>query len=355
MSYTRKYNETITVSGSKTVSVSYPASKDGGRHNVTVDYIEHVPVDVNIHVDTEPFDNSVQNCNTNVNLLTGAVAATEAAQIASIDSNSKKVANTIISGFFGYIRSEISQQVAELSLNIDAQLMHLKELAQSVLAKKKQMESDYNRISSRYVRVFDDLNNELSNRIYELDKPTFVFKKETDNQKIRTSGNDLVNTVAISGAETGGLHSKISASIAKKRALDAINNAITFLWQQKKLNTTIQRSTFNENIANSKYSPVCFIEAQNEKSQIDTNLFTPNYLTTMHDSSTKKELLELFSKNSNSWDTIPKEYNNDLNTYFNSELNKSYPSADQHSVRVREMIQKIANISSIKIIHFQKV
>jgi len=355
MSYTRQYSEEIIVRGSKSKTASYPASEHGGSLSITVDYVEHVPVDVNIHVDTDPFDNSVENCNTNVNLLTGAVAATEAAQIASIDSNSKKVANTIISGFFGYIRSEISQQVAELSLNIDAQLMHLKELVQSVLAKKKQMEGDYNRISSRYIKIFDDLNNELSNRIYELDKPTFIFKKETDNQKMRTSGNDLVNTVVVSGKETGELHSKIRASIAKKRALDTINHAIMFLWQQKKLNTTIQRSMFNENITNSKFSPVCFIETKNEEKQIGTNLFTPNYLTAIHDNSKKKELLELFSKNSNSWNTIPKEYNNNLNTYFNSEINQSYPNSDQHSVRVKEMIQKIANISSIKIIHFQKV
>ena len=100
MSYSRKYSETITVRGSKTVTVSYPKSESGGSKSVTVDYIENVPVDVNIHVDTDPFDSSVSNCNTNVNLLTGAVVATEAAQLISIDKNSKKVASTIVSGFF---------------------------------------------------------------------------------------------------------------------------------------------------------------------------------------------------------------------------------------------------------------
>lgn len=355
MSYTRKYHETITVRGSKSKTVSYPKSDSGGSMTVTVDYVENVPVDVNINVDTVPFDNSVENCNTNVNLLTGAVVATEAAQIVSIDKNSKKVASTIISGFFGYIRSEISQQVAELSQNIDAQLMHLKELAQSCLAKKKQMEGDYVRISSRYVKIFDDLNNELSNRVYELDKPTFVFKKETDSQKKRTSENDMVNTATIFGGESGNLHTKISTSIAKKRALDTLNQAKVFLWQQKKLNNTIQQCMLNENTDNQKFSPVCFIETSNEKNQIGKNLFTPTFLTALQENTRKSELIERFSETTNSWNVIPKEYNDSLNLYFNSELNKSYSSADQHGVRVKEMIQKIANLGSMKVINFQNI
>ncbi len=63
MSYSRKYHETITVRGSKTVTVSYPKSESGGSKTVTVDYVENVPVDVNIHVDTNPFDDSVEHCN----------------------------------------------------------------------------------------------------------------------------------------------------------------------------------------------------------------------------------------------------------------------------------------------------
>ena len=140
MSYTRNYRERIAVNYSGSVSYRYPASQNGGSGTAHYSGTEYEEVDVNINVDTNPFDNSVENCNRNVNLLTGAVVATEAAQIVSIDKNSKKVASTIISGFFGYIRSEISQQIAELSQNIDAQLMHLKELSQSCLAKKKQME-----------------------------------------------------------------------------------------------------------------------------------------------------------------------------------------------------------------------
>jgi|JI6StandDraft_1071083.scaffolds.fasta_scaffold26110_3 hypothetical protein len=355
MSYTRTYRERIAVHYSGTVSYNYPASQNGGSGTAHYSGTEYEDVNVSIEVDTEPFDNSVEHCNTNVNLLTGAVVATEAAQIVSIDKNSKKVAETIITGFFGYIRSEISQQIAELSQNIDAQLMHLKELAQSCLAKKKQMEGDFTRISSRYIKIFDDLNNELSNRIYELDKPTFVFKKELDNQSIRTTNNDLVNTVAIFGKEGSELQSKISASIAKKRALDTLNKAKVFLWQQKKLNNTIQQSMLNESTESPQYSPVCFIETKADKNQISKGLHTPLFVSALQENQIKNELIEQFNESTNSWSTITKDYTDNLKLYFNSELNKSYTTADQHSVRVKEMIQKIANLGSIQTISVQNL
>jgi len=355
MSYSRKYHETITVRGSKTVTVSYPKSESGGSKTVTVDYVENVPVDVNIHVDTNPFDDSVEHCNKNVNLLTGAVVATEAVQIFSIDKNAQKVGNTIVNGFFGYIRSELSQQIAELTQGIDSQLMHLRELSKAVVDKKRQMESDFLRISNRYLKTFDDLNNELSNRIFELDKPAFGFKKELDNQSIRSTNNDLVNTVAIFGKEGSELHSKISASIAKKRALDTLNKAKVFLWQQKKSNNTVQQSMLNESIASLQYLPVCFLETKSDKSQISKVLYAPQFVSALQKDQTNKELIEQFADSINSWSVISKEYSDNLKLYFISELNKSYTTADQHSVRVKEMIQKMANLGLIQTLSAQNL
>ncbi len=278
MSYRRSYSERIAVhySGSKTVS--YPASQNGGSTTVYYSGTEYETVNVNIDVDTNPFDRSVASCNSSVNLLTGAVVATEAAQLVSIDKNAKKVAGTIVKGFFDYIRSDISQQVMELSQRIDAQLLHLRELAKNCVGKQKQMETDYNRISSRYLKIFDDLNNELENRIFQLDKPAFVFKNNIDTHSNRTSDNDLVSTVAVAGREGGELQAKISASVTKKRALNAINQARLFLWKQKKLQSTVNRSMLNENYSATRFLPVCFIETNGDKSQINKNVYHPDFL-----------------------------------------------------------------------------
>jgi hypothetical protein len=354
MSYTRNYSETITVEGSKSETVSWGPSENGGSKTVTIYYTEHVPVNVNVHVDTTPFDSSVNHCSNNVNILTGAVVATEVAEIASIDKNSKKVANTIIDGFFGYIRSEISQQIAELTQNIDAQMMHLKELMHSCRSKQIQMEGDYHRISGRYVKIFEDLNNELSNRIFEMDKPAFVFKKETDKQKIRTSDNDLVNMVSIFGSDSGDLQARIGVSIAKKRALDTLNKAKIFLWQQKKLGYTIEKSMLNESITSTIFSPVCFLETHNAGNQIDKSVFVAEYLSTQNDNGQKNELIDQFSSGSMNWGLLDPDDQKKIILYLNDELNRNSLANDQHSVRVREMIQKIALIGSINAINIQK-
>lgn len=337
MSYSRQYHQRIAVPYS--VTVNYPASQNGGSTSKSGTVYEDVYV--NIEVDTDPFDASVAGCNRSVNLLTGAVAATEAAQIVSIKSNANRVAGTIIEGFFKTIRSEISQQVVELAQRIDAHLLHLRELAKSCRSKQKQMDTDYNRLSSRYLKIFDDLNQELSNRIYELDKPAFVFKKECDKHAIRTSGNDMVSTIAVFGSEGGNLQAKISASVAKKRALDTINKANGFLWEQKKLVNTINQSMINENANSKKYAPVCFAETQGEKDLIGFNVYQPDFLQHINSS----EIAEKFKRQN--W-TCPTKRNDNILHYFNAMVSKSYSSTNQHDERVKEMILKIFDLDSIK-------
>jgi hypothetical protein len=338
MSYIRRYHEVV----SKTVTINYrygPSQNGGsGSETVTVD----IPVDVNINVDTAPFDRSVAGCNNTVNLLTGAVVATETAQVVSIDRNAKKVGQTIVDGFFKTIRSEISQQITELASRLDATLIHLHELAKRCVEKQQQMETDYNRISSRYLNIFDGLNRDLENRIFELDKPAFVFKKESDNQAIRTSGNDLVSTVTVFGAEGGELQAKISASIAKKRALDTIGKANVFLLKQKKLNMTVNRSMLNESIAATQYTPVCLIETHNEKGQTDRSVYRQSFLPPTN----QNEIIEDF-KNLQ-WSAATDGNKAQIQRYFNAEVSHHFATADPRASRVKDHIVKMCNFNSIK-------
>ena len=338
MSYTKSFNKTIAVHYSG--SVSYPASQYGGSASFSGTAYENVTV--NIEVDTNPFDRSIAGCNTSVNALTGAVVATEAAQIASIVKNSKKVANTIVDGFFGYIRSEISQQIMELSQKIDAHLLHLRELAKNCVAKQKQMEVDYNRITSRYLKIFDDLNNELKNRIFELNKPAFIFKSDNDKHTIRTIGNDLVSTVTVFGLESGELQAKISASVAKKRALDAINQANIFLWKQKQLQSTINQSMLKESMGAIRFLPFCFVETRGEQNQIRKKVYQADFLPKTN----TNELINKFQ--TQSWVSGTKEQKDNIQRYFNLEVSNAYTANNQHDERVKETLVKIFNINSIK-------
>lgn len=338
MSYVRHFSKQVSVHYSG--NVPYPASQNGGTASYSGTAYE--TIDVNISVDTNPFDASINSCNNSVNVLSGAVVATEAAQIASINNNAKKVGSTIVEGFFKTIRSEISQQIMELSVRLDATLIHLHEMAKRCVEKQKQMETDYNGIASRYSRIFGDLNSELSNRIYELDKPVFIFKQQSDGQNIRTSENDLVSTVTVFGAEEGELQARISASFAKKRALETIGKANIFLLKQRKLDETIIQRMLKNSITAALYLPVCFIEMQNEKNQIDKNVYQADFSPKMK----ANELISDFQRIT--WSAFPKDISNQIGRYLNAEISNHYPGADTHNYRIRENIIKMLNFNQMK-------
>lgn len=341
MSYTRRYTEVV----SKSFSFRYPASQNGGTMSETVS----IPVDVEIHVDTAPFDKSIEHCNHNVNLLTGAVVATEAAEIISKERNSKRVADTVIGGFFGYIRSEISQQIAELTQSIDAQLMHLHELMKSCLQKKDQMQGDFMRISGRYEKIFGDLNHELSNRIFELDKQAFLFKKITDSQNTRNTSNDMVSTISVFGSESGGLQGKVSASIAKKRAHQALDKATVFLWKQKQLNQKISQSMLNEKIATKHYLPACFVETI-DVAGIERKVLVSDYLKSINESELKSKVLNQLIALDARWERMPEIQKETVSRYFYKEIDKHSLVDNDHSRRLSETIKNIAKMDVIEII-----
>ncbi len=342
MSYRQSFSKRIAVhySGSKTVSVAE------GQRSVTVNYsgTEYEDVQVNIDVETTPFDRSITQCNNTVNVLTGAVVATETAQIVTIDKNAKKIGSTIVDGFFKTIRSEISQQISELSSRMDATLMHLHEMAKRCVAKQKQMESDYSNISGRYLKIFADLNKELTNRVFEIDKPAFVFKKQADAQHSRSSENDLVSVATIFAAEDGSLQARIGVSVAKKRALDTILKANKFLVKQKYLNATINNSMLEESLAALKYSPVCYLETQNEHSQIDKSMFQSNYLPKMQTGTLIDGL------QGREWKNPSVENSTQIGRYFYAEVSRHYSDGNVHSTRVRENIINMFDMNRIRVL-----
>lgn len=338
MSYSKQHHEKIAVRYSGVMT--YPASKGGGVKHYSGTAYEDIYV--NIDVDTNPFDRSVNDCNSNVSLLTGAVAATEAAQIAAIGSNAKKIAGTIVEGFFKNIRFEISAQVMELRQKVDACLMHLHELSKQLAAKKAQMEADYNRISGRYIKIFEDLNSELANRISALNKPAFTLKQLADKHAQRATGNDLVSAVAVTAAESGLLQAHIGASITKKRAWDAIKQANIFLTKQKHAQRIINQAMLTENVDSERFLPVCFLETGNENSQIGKFIYQPDYLPKIP----VNEMIADFQ--AARWTAASKESLDKIIRYFNAELSSAYPATDPHTNRVKDTIVKIFNLNSLK-------
>lgn len=336
MSYRRSFTKTIPVhySGSKSTTVSVGDQ----TRTVTVHYSGTVyeDVTVNVDVDTNPFDRSVSECNGTVGLLTGSVVATEAAQTASIHEKSRKIGKTIINGFFSTVKSEISQQIAELTSRADASLIHLREMAQRCVDKQRQMEVDYQRLASRYSDIFRDLDKELENRIYELDRPTFKFKEMSDEASCRGLGTDMASTVAVAGAENAHLEATIGASIAKRQANTAIGKANTFLIKQKTTERLLERCSIRDSRNAVFHTPVCFVETTGEGAVKSRNIYASEFLSKSKSNSLVEEMKDLDYQYSEEDSAILKQH-------FSDEVAAKYAYADSHDERVRDYITKLFN------------
>jgi hypothetical protein len=342
MSYTKTYNDKVK----GTVEIPYDSSSKGGSRSVTVE----LPVQVNIHVNTDTFDASVDECEVSIDQLALALTDTEAAELRAKEINSKRVADSIINGFFSYIRSEISQQASELSKVVESKLIMMRELMKSAKSKRVQMEGDFKRISDRYCKIFDDLNREISNRILEIDKVAFNFKSETNKYKVRVFDNDLVTTISVFGAENSGLISLISSSITKKRVFDTINMSKTFILEQKRLEQSIKGSLIDESFSGILMSPVCYLETTKNRLQTEKKIVFEPYTDLPEDQISENDLIERFSSGSLDWKLIEEEELKKLQTYFDNELEKRFISNDDHTLRVKERIRKLSDLSSITVI-----
>lgn len=327
MSYSRQYHE--VVHGSKTVS--YPASQNGGSTTVSIS----IPVTVNIHVDTNPFDNSVRDTENHLTLLTGAVVATESAAVLAKRRNAKKVGQTIVSGFFSYVQSEISQQISEITQQTEALLMHIKGMSETCLAKKDQMMADYKRITGRYLKTFTDLNRELTTRVHQLDQHAFLFKELTEELHRREKGSGTISTIMVFNAEQSDVQVKLSSALAKKRAATAMQKISKFLSQQKKADNAIRHCMQDGSQAKSLYVPVCLSETVSSAGVSDQQVHVPQIMTESIGKAVSGQLAH--------WSALKKDNLQQLHFYFNKELNQRAPGE-----RVRKMIQQIAKLDNLQ-------
>ncbi|MBS1775322.1 MAG: hypothetical protein JSS64_03470 [Bacteroidetes bacterium] len=338
MSYSRSYHETITVNGSESKTVSYPKSESGGSMTVTVHYTEHVPVDIDIHVDTNPFDRSIGKANRNVNLLTGSVVATEAAHIAAKVKSSEAISDSIIDGFFGLIKSEINQQLTEIKPRVDALLIEMIQHQQSCVAKQKQLESDFGRIAERYSKIFFDLDKELRNRILMLNQSA-VGVHATLTTRVHRSFSDISSGVAtIYNKEGSNLQAILFASGLKSKALSLIDSAKNYLFSEKNLSVQLQQilSPVEAKTIVRKQIPVLYFEAKNSSNANDVQIVSPKETSAL--TNNEKKLKDGFSNATNKWKPLDAKNREQLNTFLKLQLSGKNQNINP---RVAEQIMQL--------------
>ncbi len=345
MSYSRSYRGTVSARYSETVTVDYPASQSGGSKSVSVSGSVDVPVDINIYVDTDKFDNNVDGCRRSVLGLNSAVVATTAAEIAAKREASTKIGRAVVRGFFNYITSELSQLKSELSTKCDSILATLFEQKGACEGKREQMAVDYSRITTRYTKLFTDLDNELNNRIREIDRPIFQVNREILGCTSRVTDTSLLGISTISAAETAQVEAILSASLIKNRAMDAIQETEHFLFGTYRLQKSINDMLLEGNAPGFYALPVVYIESKGESQSVMRKTYGTSASPLKGHKKLDVELSSRFQKSSLKWVKADPRHREQIDSYFNNELNSA-----QLDSRVAKVVMRLMNQNKFKVV-----
>lgn len=313
-------------------------------HTTDDTWTEVERVDVSIEVDTEEYDKQVDHCTDNVQLLTGSVVATEAAQVKSIADNSRSIADTIVRGFFKNVQSDLSSQIMELSHKVESRLYHLAEQAKELKKKRAQMENDYQRTSKRYSKLIDDLNKELKNRILALDQPIYDLHDNVHHEGDRMLNSDFVNVSSVVNVENSLLESQIMSAIVKDRTRDLIQKTQDLLVIQKRTNKVIEETVVMPiDEGEHFFLPVFFYEnVDNDGCKVRNCVYDDKRLSPSVTDIVENDYL---SADSNDY-CCSDEQHQVLLPYISNEINDAYMSRNTaHDERVKEMIFKLLNNS----------
>ena len=312
MSYRRSYTGYVRYSG----SVSYPASQNGG----SVSYSGTEPVYITIDVDTDVFDASISHCNNAVNGLTTAVVATEAAQVESKRKTSMQIAAAIVKGFFEYVGADLSQKIKELASKCESLFFALMGHKENCLSKSKQMQEDYNRISKRYSKVFEDLDKETISRIEILDKPTFHFANVAQPVVNRSSSTELLGISTISANESLKLETILSCSHVKQQANTLIAKANDYLQGTYRLNNSVRDMLYDVSEGRDILIPILFVESVANSDSKETKIIASDRKHMKLNDSMNSQLRSKFMSKEIEWDNISSVDFEKIISYLNTDV-----------------------------------
>lgn len=289
----------------------------------------------NYTVDTHPMANEIGSVSNHVKATTTAVIAMQAAVVKAEERAADHVCENVNKGFFTLMRSQISQKIARLQSDVDSHLMQLNQQRKSILGIRNRMERDYNTISSRYLKLFNGLNTNLKQRIFELDKPIFDYAvKEVEQISNRTKY--LTATVPVTQIESLSTSQKIIASNVKYRGLDVIHSMKRFLGDMSEQKKLTNRILIQKNKAANKYLsiPVIICETNHDKyDNKSVDIIASNIeLTHTTQSAIKNKVMS--DMNSMNWQSAGT--NREIVSEFSKMLSDSAASQ-----RVKEMTQKL--------------
>ena len=177
--------------------------------------------DFNFTVDTGPMAERIRSVTHSVEAVGGAVTAMQVAVVASERMATDKICQSIDGGFYMLLRSKLSQRIAEFTSTMSSRTGSMMETASAIDRTHQQMVGDFNRIKSRYVKIFDGLNHSLEKRIRELDREAMSLARVRASFLNERQCRD-VPAVLYGSTENTAVALRASNALMKTRAQDSI-------------------------------------------------------------------------------------------------------------------------------------
>lgn len=287
-------------------------------------------------LDTRPMAQEIQSVSGHIKGTTAAVVSMKAAVILAEQEAADHVCDNVNKGFYALIHSQISQKIAKLQSEVDSHVMRLNQLRKQLLSVKTRMEKDYGMITFRYSKLFNGLNKNLQQRVFELDKPTIQFAVR-DINAISNRPKLLASVAPITQVESLAMSQKIIASNVKHRGMRVIASMSNFLGnmkEQKELTDRVMLGASRAEADTPYLLPVILSESNYDK-----------YGNTRTEVFMSKACLGQVSQNAvkNSMSARAEELNwvaEPINSEVKSEFNKMLSVSDS-SDRVKDTINKL--------------
>ena len=204
-----------------------------------------------VTVDTEPMANSVERVASHVDATSAAVVAMKVATVAAEKAAADKICENVNRGFYSLLLSQISQKCAKAKSVVDAKFQELYHLETNLRRIQDQMERDFHRISVRYLKLFQNINNALRARIHELDKASVevatVHMPQAMQRMMRGGVQIPVHQKeSLSGAQS------ILSSIARNHTVNVIACIQGIMNKTEQLQASMKNIIYNESVRDTK-------------------------------------------------------------------------------------------------------
>ena len=270
-----------------------------------------------IHVSTQPMADKIDVVSNKVDLTTGAVAGMETAVIAQEKSSTEQICGKLDVGFFNVVISQIAQKLANENAKTRALALELMQQQKALQNLQSRMTGDYNMISSRYAKLFGSLNQELRNRISELDRPLIEYCSQQVKQ-LQNRIYGLVSGVPVLQSESLTATQAIAAAHIKRNAQSLIEAAGEYIKHDKRQENTTQSLWSTKIDEEEVYYVPMIIDEENTELRSGASIIKDNQAlkATIGDVAYQKTLQTLDSISSSlDWKTDGAQISNIANHY----------------------------------------